>query len=347
MNETMKTMRLHKARLLQIGEEPIPDIKPGEVLLRVHSVGICASDVHYYNEGAIGDAVITEPLVLGHEAGGEVVKVAPDVTSLVPGDRVAVEPGKYCGRCSVCRSELYNLCPNVQFFGTPPTDGALREYIAWPADLCLKIPAEMSLAEAAMTEPMAVGIYGVDMAGIKSGASVAILGVGAIGLSVLQAARMAGAGTIWVADPIMGRTELAKQLGASQVFSCDPNEAVDRIWAETGRVGPNVVFECAGTNDAVKQSVRLSAFDGQCIVVGIPYPDEVSFTASVARRKNLTIKFVRRSRNSVERAIKWTAERRLDLKCYVTHHFPLERTTEALEVANAKSDGVIRAVIDV
>lgn len=345
MTDTMKTLRLHAPRDLRSSDEPVPAPGGNEVLLKIGSVGVCASDVHYYEEGAIGDAVVEEPLVLGHEAGGVVAALGPNVTSLKPGDTVAIEPGDPCGACPVCRQGLINLCPYVRFFGTPPTDGALRQYVAWPADLCVPVPAAMTVDEAAMTEPMAVGIYAVDLAAMQGGETVAVLGAGAIGLSVLQAARVAGASRIWVVEPIASRAQMALAMGADAALTGDPATAIEEIRDQTGQAGVNAVFECAGTNDAVRQAVRLATYDGLVVVAGIPYPDEVSFAASAARRKNLTLKFVRRSRNALKRAIQWASEGKIDLKSYVTHRFPLREAAQAIELARDRADGVIRAVI--
>ncbi|MGQ9807896.1 MAG: NAD(P)-dependent alcohol dehydrogenase [Armatimonadota bacterium] len=341
----MKAVRLYAPGDLRTGDEPVPVPGPGEVLLRVRAVGVCASDVHYYNEGRIGDQIVTDPLILGHEVGAEVVEIGPGVSGLSPGDRVAVEPGQSCGKCDPCRRGWPNLCPAVRFFGTPPVDGALREFVAWPARLCIKLPPGMSFEEAAMTEPMAVGIYAVDLANIQGGEKVAILGAGGIGLSVLQAARVAGAGKIWVTDPLAERCRLALRLGADRAIEGDPEAAALAVRDESG--GPDVVFECAGTNEAVQQAVAVAGFNARVIIVGIPYPDEVYFTASTARRKNLTLIFVRRSRDAVERAIEWARDGRIDLKSLVTHRFPLEETDRALRLARDRADGVVRAVIEI
>ena len=341
----MKVVRLHAPGDLRLSDEPVPVPGPGEVLLRVRAVGVCASDVHYYSEGCIGDQVVREPLVLGHEVGAEVAEAGPGVADLAPGDRVAVEPGQSCGECDPCRRGWPNLCPRVRFFGTPPVDGAMREFVSWPARLCTKLPPGMSFAEAAMIEPAAVGIYSVDLAGIRGGEKTVILGAGGIGLCVLQAARLAGAGKIWMTDPLPERCRLALRLGADRALDGDPEEAARTVREESG--GPDVVFECAGTNEAVEQAVALAGFNARVIIVGIPYPDEVRFTASTARRKNLTLVFVRRSRDAVERAVEWARDGRMDLKSLVTHRLPLEEADRALRLARDRAGGVIRAVIEV
>lgn len=341
----MKTVRLHSAREFRLHEETKPTPAAGEALLRIRSVGVCASDVHYYEEGAIGDAVVEKPLVLGHEVGAEVAEVGEGVTTLQVGDRVAVEPGNNCGVCDCCQRGLVNLCPQVRFFGTPPVDGAFREYVAWPERLCIKIPDNLNLDEAAMTEPMAVGIYAAEMADLLGDETIAIIGAGAIGLSVLQAVKVAGVGKALIADPIANRTELAQKLGADATLTMTGAEAIQDIREKSGRKGPEIVFECAGSNDAVQQAIEMVDFDGTVIIVGIPYPDEVKFTASVARRKNLTIKFVRRSRNGVEDSLQWASEGKINLKSYVTHSFSIDQADEALKLARDKRDGVIRAVV--
>ena len=212
-SDNMRVLRLHKPFDMRFHDEPVPEIGPDEVLIKVGSVGVCASDVHYYREGRIGDQVVEKPLVLGHEFSGTVVKAGERVKTLAEGARVAVDPGKPCKECDQCRDGYPNLCRNVIFFGTPPVDGVLREYVAWPAELCVQVSESMSLDEAAMIEPLAVGVYAVDLAEMAGGESVVILGAGAIGLSVLQAARVVGAGKIIVTEPIPERREARAEAG--------------------------------------------------------------------------------------------------------------------------------------
>ena len=209
----MKVLRLHKPFDMRLHDEPIPEIAEDEVLIKVASVGICASDVHYYRSGKIGDLVAEKPHVLGHEFSGTVVRVGKDVQGLAEGARVAVEPSKCCKVCPICKQGYINLCPNVTFFGTPPFDGTLREYVAWPAELCSEVSDALSFDEAAMVEPLAVGVYGVDLAEMAGGESVVILGVGAVGLSVLQAAKIVGASKLIAVDPVPERRESRAEVG--------------------------------------------------------------------------------------------------------------------------------------
>lgn len=339
----MRVLRLHAPLDFRMHDEPVPVPKPGEALVRVGSVGVCASDIHWWRHGRIGTTVLTDPLVLGHKASGTVEAVGEGVTDIRPGQKVAIEPAKPCGRCELCASGNYNVCPSVMFFGTPPTDGCLREYITWPAELLLPVPDSISMDEAAMLEPIAVGIYTADLARIRQGESVAILGAGAIGLSVLQAVRAIGAGDILACDPISSRREAAMALGADN--TCGPSEIYETAAEMTSSRGFDVVFECAGSAEAVREASRLARILGRVIVVGIPPEDEYPFDAGVSRRKQLNAVFVRRSNLTGERAIELVYKGRINAARLATHLFRLEDISKAMELAESKSDGVIRAVV--
>lgn len=342
----MKVLRLHKPFDLRLHDEPMPgNPGPGEALIKVASVGICASDIHYYREGRIGDQIVKEPIILGHEFSAIVESVGEGVTSVKPGDRVAVEPGSHCGECALCREGLINLCPNIIFFGTPPVDGCLREYLIWPASLLMPVSDEVSLDEAAMIEPLAVGVYAVDLSGLKGGETIAILGAGAIGLSVLQAAKAKGVKKAIVSELVPERAEVAKRLGADETIDARPTDPIKAIRELTGGMGPEFVFECTGQMTAVRQATQAVRPEGTVVVVGIPEEDEYCFPASAARRREVTVKFVRRSRNAAHKSIEMVENGSINVKSYGTHHFPIEESKEAFELAAAKTDGVVRAVI--
>ena len=342
----MKVLRLHKPFDMQFHDEPIPEIGPDEVLIKVASVGVCASDVHYYREGRIGDQIVKAPLVLGHEFSGTVVKVGENVTTLAEGARVAIEPGKPCMQCDVCKEGYTNLCPNVIFFGTPPVDGCLREYVAWSAELCIEVSHRVSMNEAAMVEPLAVGVYAVDLAEMAGGENIAILGAGAIGLSVMQAARVAGAGKLIVTDPIPERRELAKKLGADLVIDPANTDSTSQIVKETGG-GAEVVFECAGMPDAIFQTSAIVRPRGRIVVVGIPEEDQYVFPGSLSRKREANIQFVRRSRDVGERSLEMVERNLIDVASFATHKFAFENAEDAYKLAMNKTNGVIRAVIQV
>lgn len=343
----MRTLRLHGPRDLRMHDEPIPEPGVGEVRLRITSVGVCASDLHYYRDGRIGATLVTEPLVIGHEAAGVVDALGEGVTSHKVGDRVAIEPTNSCGECEFCRAGHYNVCPNVRFFGTPPEDGCFREYLTWPAALALKVPDSMTYDEAAIVEPMAVGIYAVELAKLSGDETVAVLGAGAIGLSAVQAARVAGVKRIIVSEPVQARRDLAKRLGASEVIDPSTSDAEKEFARLTDGHGPDVVIECTGEDDATRAASRIVRILGRIVVVGIPDRDDYTFEASPSRRKEMTVVFCRRSNLAAETAIEWVAEGKVDAACMATHRFPLEDTAKAMELAISKSDGVVRAVIAV
>lgn len=326
-------------------DEPVPNPGPGEVRLKVMSVGVCASDLHYYREARIGTTLVQEPLVIGHEASGVVDALGEGVTGLKVGDRVALEPSNSCGECESCRSGHSNVCPNVKFFGTPPEDGCFRDYLVWPADLALKVPDSMTMDEAAIVEPMAVGIHAVKLAELKPEQTIAVLGAGAIGLSVLQAARVAGAERIIVSEPVEARRELAKRLGASDVIDPSVSNAEEEFARLTDGRGPDVVIECTGEDGAVREASRIVGLLGRIVVIGIPDHETYTFEASPSRRKELTVVFCRRSNLTTETAIEWIAEGKVDAACMATHRFPLERTEDAMRLAMSKCDGVVRAVV--
>ncbi len=330
---------------LRLTDEPIPTPGPGEALVRVTSVGVCASDVHWWRDGRIGSTKLDKPLVLGHEGAGVVEAVGKDVTSVVQGSRVAIEPAQPCFQCEFCRNGNYNVCPSVMFFGTPPTDGCFREYVVWPERLLIPIPDEISMDEAAMVEPLAVGVYAAELAGFRAGETVAIFGAGAIGLSVLQPARLAGVGKVLVIEPVAERRAMAKRLGADEV--CDPSEAAAIAEKLTGGRGFDVVVECAGSVEAVRATASLARVLGRIVIVGIPRGDDYTFDASAARRKQLSVAFVRRSNNTTEESLELVRDGRINVASYATHTFGLEAVAEAMEMAETKSGGVIRAVVRV
>ena len=341
----MRVIRLHKPFDMRFHDEPVPEIGPDEVLIRVGSVGVCASDLHYYREGRIGDQVVEKPHVLGHEFSGTVVKAGEQVKTLAEGARVAVDPGKACKECDQCREGYPNLCRNIIFFGTPPVDGVLCEYVAWPAELCVHVSESMSLDEAAMIEPLAVGVYAVDLAEMAGGESVVILGAGAIGLSALQAARVVGAGKIIVTEPIPERRAMGLKLGADLAID-STEDATERILQETGG-GAEVVFECAATPESIWQSVEVARPSGRVLIVGIPEDDRYCFPGSASRRRAINLQFVRRSRNTAERSVEMVERGLVGVKDYVTHHFAFDQAEDAFKLAMEKTDGVLRAVIRV
>ena len=272
----------------------------GEVLVQVRASGVCGSDLHWFADGGIGDAKLVQPLVLGHECAG--------VTE--SGIRVAVDPAISCGKCEWCRRGDPNLCPDVRFAGHAPQDGTLREWIAWPEACLHPIPDRMSDAEGALLEPLGVAIHAVDLAHLRTGMTVAVLGCGPIGLLVVQLARLSGADRIIATDLVPHRLEAARNFGASHTYRAHAGTDLPDVLAAVSGRGVDVAFEVAGAQSAVETAVGAAAPGGKVILVGIPDDDRTTFSASAARRKGLTIKLTRRMRSHLSaRSSSWPPAR--------------------------------------
>jgi L-iditol 2-dehydrogenase len=345
--KTMRASRLHGVRDLRVEDLPRPEPGPGEVLLKVAAVGTCGSDVHYYVEGRIGDQVVTAPITMGHEFSAWVAGLGEGVTGLAVGQLVAVEPAIHCGECECCQHGHPNLCPNVRFCGTPPIDGVFAEYAVMPVENCFPLPEGFTPAEGAMLEPLGVAIHTVDLAHLKPGQTVAVLGAGPIGLLTAAVARAAGAGEIYVTEPLAYRRAFALQHVADVALNPDDTDVVAEIARLTGGRGVDVAFEAAGAPETPDQAARVTRPGGKVVVAGIPSEDAMTFTASVVRRKGLTIKMVRRMKHTYPRAIALVQKGMVDVASLATHTFPLERIAEAFEIVAAYDDGVLRAIIQV
>lgn len=324
----MKSLRLHGKNDLRFHEEPIP--KPGydEVLIRVKTVGICASDLHWLNEGTTGDERISMPFILGHEIGG--VVEGGDLA----GTRIAVDPCVPCDTCEFCLRGDPNLCPDHYFAGQAPQDGALREYMNWPMKAIIPIPDSISDEDAAMLEPLGIAIHTVDLGKIKPGMTVGVFGCGPIGLMVLQMAKVAGASEVLATDLLPNRLQVAKEMGAHKTYLATQNgDESGSILADTHKLGVDVAFEVAGENAAVETAVETVKPGGRVVLCGIPTINQTCFKASTARRKGLTIMIVRRMKHTYPRAIKLVETGQVDLKKIVTHRYPLAKASEAFKTA--------------
>jgi L-iditol 2-dehydrogenase len=345
--QMMLASRLHGIRDLRLEQLARPVPGPGEVLLKVASVGVCGSDVHYYLEGGIGDAVVTEPIIMGHEFSAWVAELGEGVEELEVGQLVAVEPAVHCGVCESCQHGHPNLCANVKFCGTPPIDGVFAEYTAKPAHNCFPLPEGIDPAAGAMLEPLGIAIHTVDLAHLKPGYTVAVLGAGPIGLLTAAVARAAGASSIWMTEPLDYRREFALEYVADAVFNPDEQDVVAEIMRLSGGRGVDVAFEAAGAEETPDQAARVTRAGGKLVVAGIPSNDTMTLTAGVVRRKGLTIKMVRRMKHTYPRAIELVQRGMVDVKSVATNVFPLERIDEAFQTVANHGDGVLRAIIQV
>ena len=328
-------------------ERDIPQPKDDEVLVKLEYVGICGSDLHYYESGAIGDYVVKPPFVLGHEPGGTVVEVGKNVTHLKVGDRVALEPGKTCGHCEFCKTGRYNLCPDVVFFATPPVDGVFQEYVAHEAGLCFKLPDNVSTMEGALIEPLAVGFHAARQGGAQAGQVAVVTGAGCIGLVSMMALKAMGVSKVYSVDVMDKRLDKALELGADGVINGSREDAVKKVMELTGGMGCDLVIETAGTDITTRQAVQMTKKGATIVLVGYSKTGEIKMPISLALDKELTFKTVFRYRHIYPMAIDAVASGRVNLKGIVTNEFALDDIQEAMdESVNNKAD-IVKAVVKI
>lgn len=327
----MNVLRLHAINDLRIHEEPEPKKGVGESLVSVSAVGICGSDLHWVEDGAIGDDSVTQPFVLGHEFAGVVRN------GELKDQRVAVDPAIPCEYCEFCREGNPNLCPAVKFAGQTPYDGAFQEVIAWPSEYLYPLSDAFSAEDGAMLEPLGVAIHTVDLGKVQPGMTVGIYGCGPIGLLTLQVARAAGASRIIATDLFSHRLEAARGLGADEVYLASQGAEQAQIMAATRNRGVDVSFETAGENLAVETAVETCKPGGRVILCGISSDKKTSFNASPARRKGLTIKMVRRMKHTYPRAIRMVEAGQVDVRSVVSHRFPFLEYKQAFDIAQTRA----------
>ncbi|MPZ94816.1 MAG: alcohol dehydrogenase catalytic domain-containing protein [Propionibacteriales bacterium] len=315
----MRASVLHAPGDLRVEERPVPAPGPGDVLVQVGSVGSCGSDTHYYRHGRIGDHIVREPLVLGHEAGGVVVGVGAGVAEELLGVRVSVEPGIPCGRCAVCRRGTYNLCPDVRFFATPPVDGAFCEYVVVPSDFAYAVPDVISDDAAGLIEPLSVALWACRKGGVRAGCTVLVAGAGPIGLLVVQVARALGSAEIVVTDVDARHRELAVAFGATATLEPGGSDLVSA----------DVFVDCSGVPAAVMSGVGAVRAGGSAVLVGMG-ADEVTLPVTLLQNREISLTGTFRYSNTWPTAI-WLAVRgQVDLDGLVTGRVDLDHVADAL-----------------
>lgn len=335
----MLAAKLMGKQRTEIIECPDPVPGSGEVLVRVRAVAICPSDVRIYEEGHAGGVVPERPLTLGHEFAGVAEALGSEVEGLAAGDRVAVEPSWHCGACDLCARGLFNLCRSIVFPSFPPTDGAMAELIACPAHAVARLPEGASFIDGALLEPLGVSVHAARLGRVSGGEQAAVLGAGVIGLGVLQVLHAGRVSHVSVAEPREERRRLARALGAAQVA------ASARKLREAG-AAPTVVFEAAGTLEALQEALELVEPGGRVVVVGIPKEEQFVFAAPMPRRKELTLTFVRRSRSALCEAVRMIDEGHASFARYPILQLPLARADEALRLAASGMGEYLRIVVN-
>jgi L-iditol 2-dehydrogenase len=344
-----RTSFLTGPRAIELTTAPRPTPAEGEVLIELGSIGVCGSDVHWYLEGGIGSTKLNGPLTLGHEPAGRVVELGPGVDPALAGRRVAIEPAIHCGRCKFCLRGDINLCPSVRFMGTVPTHGAYRELMTHPAHLVAPLPDALDDDMGALLEPLAIAVHVADLLKPRLGANVVIQGAGPIGLSCLIAMRLHGPRRIIVVEPLEYRRRLALEMGADLVFSPDDPDVVAEIKRATAEhgvgYGAEYVIEAVGLPASFDQMVRYAEPGAKIALIGIDPHDRLAFNHSISRRKGLTILMVRRSRNTLHRAMDLTARGLWRPQPLITHSRSLAQLPPTMEMVANYQDGVIKAMI--
>jgi L-iditol 2-dehydrogenase len=340
---SMRAAELISPLTFRLVDMPIEDPGPGEVQVRVEAVGVCGSDLHAYAEGAVGSTPNVYPMVLGHEPAGTIVKTGAGVTGLGSGDRGALEPALYCYHCEFCLSGHHNVCANIRFLSNPHHPGFFCELVNLPVANFLPIPAGMSFAEAALAEPLAIGLHSLRLASIGAGETVAVIGAGPIGLLTIAALRAIPAGRIWAVEPLPHRRELARALGAEAAF--EPGEAAEEILSATGQRGVDCAIDCAAGEHTTSQAIQLTRNAGRVALTGIHSTPLVSLDGSTMRRKELTIFNVRRSNHETEEALELLNVHPGWFRPLLTHTRGIEHIDDAFAIARNYRDGVGKMIV--
>jgi L-iditol 2-dehydrogenase len=332
-------------REFRLVDQAVEPPGPGEVQVRVGAVGICGSDVHSYSEGGIGDTPCVYPMVLGHEPAGTVVKVGAGVTGLAPGDRAALEPAIYCYHCEFCRSGQHNICANIKFLSNPGYPGFFREFVNLPAVNVMPISPELPLELATIAEPLAVAMHSLQFAALSPSDTVAVFGAGPIGLLTIASLKAAGAGRIWVVEPVAHRRDFALHMGADAVLDPNEGDACRQILADTGGRGVDCAIDCAAKENTHNWAFRVLRNGGRMVLTGIHSAAVVGFEVSHMRRKEIAIFNVRRSNTEAHDALHFLTEKVSLFAPMVTHRRPLSDIASAFSLVEHYEDGVGKLVV--
>lgn len=330
-------------RDIRMGELPLPSPAPGEVLIRVAATTICGSDIHAYAEGSISGISWDQPFVPGHEVAGTVVEA--NGTNLAVGTPVVLDPAASCFTCHLCAAGHPHVCRHQRFLDLPPVHGGMREFIAWPASRAFPLPSDMDLAVAPLLEPLAVGVHAAELASCLEGKSVLVVGCGAIGLCLVQVAKARGAARVLATDLIPERMAVARELGADFTLDARDPAAAAIMFDATEGWGVDVAFEAAGPQPALELCLAAVRPVGEVVIVGIPSVDEYRLSSADLRRREMTLKFVRRQNENFPEAIQLVKERKVRLEPMLTHRFPLAQAQEAFALAERKTNGAIRVAV--
>jgi len=342
----MKSVVLEEKGRISIRDmNPDEKMGPRDVRIAVHTVGVCGSDVHYYEYGKIGPYVVTEPMILGHEASGVVLETGSEVEHLKAGDRVCMEPGVPDPSSRATRLGMYNLDPGVRFWATPPIHGCLREEVIHPADFTFRLPDSVSFGEGALVEPLAVGLHAATKAKIKPGDTALVIGAGTIGMVTALAALGGGCGKVLVSDVQDGKLAILASMDRRIVTVNPKSENLgERLRKETGGWGADEVFECSGSPAVYASLLTLPCPGGRLVLVGIPI-DPVPYDVAAAQAREITVEHVFRYAHAYPKALALLDSGAIDVKPMITDVYPFDRAVEAFEYAKAPKPESVKVQI--
>lgn len=340
-------MKLTGIREMKMMEVPDPAIvSDTDVLIRMKTLGVCGSDIHYYLTGRIGSQVVQYPFAVGHEGSGQVEAIGKGVTRVKPGDRIAIDPAMPCWNCDQCKAGRPHTCRSLRFLGCPgQAEGSLSEFIVMPETSCIKIPDSMTYDQAAISEPLAIGLYAVRQSVPMEGKKVGILGFGPIGMSVLLPALAMGAREVYVTDRIDDRLKIALNSGAAMTANPDREDVAGKISSAVPEL-LDVVFECCGKQEALENGVDLLKPGGKLMIIGIPEFEHWIIPVDKSRHKELIFQNVRRQNEAVLPALDLMHQGSINVDAMVTHRFALKDTRQAFDLVAGYQDGVMKAMID-
>ncbi len=343
----MKVAVMTDIKKLEMCERDIPVCEPHQALVKLECVGICGSDVHYYERGRIGDFIVETPFVLGHECSGVVVAVGEDVTDLAVGTRVAIEPGIPCNTCEYCHKGLYNLCDEMTFFATPPIDGVFCEYVAHDAKFCFPLPDSLDAEQGALIEPLAVGIHAAMQGGATLGQTAVVTGGGCIGLVTGLALKSMGVSKVIVADIEPTRLELAKNVCADEVINSKTQNLAEEILGLTGGKGPDLCVDTSGNENVVSTLIETAKKGTNIVLVGYSSKERSALPIDIMLNKELSLKSIFRYRNAYPIAINAVASGKIDVKSIVTNRCTLDNLEEALDECINNKSCVIKYLVNI
>ena len=329
----MKALVLEKKLELSLRDIDLPsNVGDTDVKIQMHTVGICGSDVHYYQHGKIGPFVVKEPMVLGHEGSGTIVEVGNKVSNLKIGDRVCVEPGVPNIHSKEYMKGIYNLDPDLTFWATPPHHGCLTPHVIFPSKFVFKLPDNVSYAEGAMIEPLAVGLHAAEKAKIIPGEVALVMGCGPIGLVIALTALAGGCSKVFIADIISEKLKMCENYENLIPIDLNKDNPVEIIKKNTNDWGANIIFEASGATKAYEIFFDAICPAGKLVIVGNPM-DSIPMDFATILTKEIEIKTVFRYAHQYDRAISLISSNKINVKPMITDTVHFDDSIKTFERA--------------